>query len=48
MHAGAGPDIDDVVRVADRVLVVFYHQHGVTQISQMNQGSEQTLIVALV
>ena len=27
---------------------MLYHNHGVTQVAQMNQGREQALVIALV
>ena len=48
MHAGAGPDIDDVVGGADGVLVVLDHDHGVAEVAQPPQRFEQPRVVALV
>ncbi len=48
MHAGTGADVDDVVAGADRLLVVFDHDHGVAEVAQMGERVEQALIVALV
>ena len=48
VHAGAGPEVDDVVGVADRVLVVLDHDHGVAEIAQAVQRAQQPIVVALV
>ena len=48
VHAGAGPDIDDVVGHADRVLVVLDHDDGIAHVAQPGQRAEQALVVALV
>src|SRR5690606_4229207 len=48
MHAGTGADIDDMVGGADRILVMFDHDHRVAEIAQAHEGAEQTLVVALV
>ena len=48
MTAGARPQVDHVVRRADRFLVVLHHQHGVAQVAQVPQGREQPLVVPVV
>ena len=48
MHAGAGAHVDDVIGVADRVLVMLDDEDGVAEIAQAVEGDEQPLIVALV
>ena len=48
MHAGAGAHVDDIIGVADRVLVMLDDEHGVAEIAQAIEGDEQPLIVALV
>ena len=48
VHARAGAEIDDPVGVADRVLVVLDHDHGVAEIAQALEGFEQPVVVALV
>ncbi len=48
MNAGAGTDVDDVIRQPDRVFVVLHHDHGVAEIAQPLQRVEQPRIVALV
>ncbi len=46
--ARAGPDVDDVIGDADRVLVVLDDQHRVAQLAQAHQGVDQPTVVALV
>ena len=46
--AGAGPEIDDVVGGADRLLVVLDDDDGVAEIAQPRQRREQRAVVALV
>ena len=48
MHAGAGPDIDDIIGGADGVLVMLDHDHGIAEIAQPLERFEQPGIVALV
>ncbi len=48
MHAGAGADIEHVIRQANGVLVMLDHDHGVAEVAQAAQRAEQALIVALV
>ena len=48
VHARAGTQIDHVVRLADRILVVLDHDHRIAEIAQIHQRVEQPLIVALV
>ena len=48
VHAGTGADVQDVVGGADRVLVVFDHNHRVAQVAQAGEGAQQALVVALV
>ena len=48
VNASAGADVDDVVGGANGFLVVFHHQHGVAEIAQVRQRSEQPGVVALV
>ena len=45
-HAGAGAEIDDVVRAADGVLVVFDHHQRVAMFREFGQRVEQHLVVA--
>ena len=48
VDAGAGTEVHDVVRLADRVLVVLHDQHGVAEVAQPRERVEQALVVALV
>ena len=48
VHAGAGSQIDHIVRLANRVFIVFDDDDGVAQVTQVDQGVEQALIVALM
>ena len=46
--AGAGPEIDQIVGGADRLLVVLDDEHGVAEIAELAERGEQTPVVALV
>ena len=48
VQPGPGPEIDDVVGGANRVLIVLDDDDGVAQIAQALEGVEQPMIVALV
>ncbi len=48
VDAGTGADVDDVVGAADRILVVFDHDHRIAQVAQPHQRAQQALVVALV
>ena len=48
VDARAGAEIDDVIGVADRVLVMLDHDHRVAEIAQPLERFEQPVIVALV
>ena len=48
MGAGAGAHVDDVVGVADGVLVMLDDDDGVAEIAQALEGDEQAVVVALV
>ena len=48
VNAGAGADIDDVVRRQDGILVVFNDNDGVAEVTQAPQRIEQAGIVALM
>ena len=37
VNSSAGPDVDHVVGGPDRIFVVFNHQHGISDISQVGQ-----------
>ena len=45
---GPGPEVDDVVGGADRLLVVLDHEHGVAEVAQALERVEQPAVVALV
>ena len=48
MDAGAGAHVDDIIGVADRVLVMLDDEHGVAEIAQALERDEQAVVVALV
>ncbi len=48
VHAGAGAEVDHVVRLADRVLVVLDDDDRVAEVAQAVERVEQALVVALV
>src|SRR5690554_4533776 len=48
VYTRAGTDIEYMVSGTDGILVMFYHDHGVAQIAQLNEGLEQPVIVALM
>ena len=48
MDAGGRADVDDVVGLADRVLVVLDDDHGVAEVAQVLERVEQAGVVALV
>ena len=48
MDAGAGAHVDDMVGVADRVLVMLDDEHGVAEAAEALERYEQAVIVALV
>ena len=48
MLAGARPHVDDVVGVADRVLVMLDDEHGVAEVPEPLQRHQQPVVVALV
>ena len=43
-----GPEVEDVVRMADGVGVVFHDQHGVAEVAQALQGPQQAIVVPLM
>src|SRR5438045_1988046 len=47
-RASARPDVDDVVRRLDRVLVVLDDDDRVPEVAQLEQRVQQPLVVALV
>ncbi len=48
VHAGARAEVDDVVGLADRVLVVLDDDDRVAEVAQPHERVEQSLVVALV
>ena len=48
MDAGAGADVDQVVRRPHGVLVVLHHQQRVAQVPEVFQGGQQLVVVPLV
>ena len=46
--AGAGADVDHVVRRFDGFLVVFDHDHGVAEVAEVLEGFEEAGVVALM
>ena len=48
MHAGAGPQVHDMIRRQDGVGVVLDDNHGVARVAQRGQRAEQACIVALM
>ena len=48
MDPGARTHIQHVVGRADGVLVMFNHDHGVAQVTQVGEGGQQTIVVPLV
>ena len=46
--AGPGPQVDDEVGGADRLLVVLDDEHGVAEVAQPLQGVEEPPVVPLV
>ncbi|GAR06636.1 hypothetical protein NGUA03_01766 [Salmonella enterica] len=48
MNASARADIDNVVSGANRIFIVLDHNHGITQITQMDERAQQTFVIALM
>ena len=48
VHAGAGADVDDIVGLADRVLVMLDDDDRIAEIAQVHERLQQALVVALV
>ncbi|CAH0326741.1 hypothetical protein SRABI106_04759 [Rahnella aquatilis] len=48
MYACTRTNINNMVGSADRVFVVLDHNHRVTEVAQVDQGFQQTLVVALM
>ena len=47
-NTSARADIQQVVGFADRILVVFNDKHSVPQVTQMFQGHNQAIVIALM
>src|SRR6185436_18461897 len=47
-HPRPGAQVEDIIRTANRVLVVLDHDDGIAQLTQSLERDEQPLIVALV
>ena len=48
MLSRSGPDVNHHIRGAHRILIMFHDNHRIAQITQMEQGAEQLVIVSLV
>ena len=48
MHAGAGADVEHMIRQTYGVLVMLDHDHGIAEVAQPFQRLQQPRIVALV
>ena len=48
VHSRARSQVDDVIGLADRILVVLDHDHRIAEIAQIHERVEQALIIALV
>ena len=48
MHTRPRTHIEHIIRLADRILVMFHHQNGVPLIAQVLQRGQQPVIVALM
>src|SRR5205807_5517499 len=48
MDAGARPQINDVIRVPHRFLIMLHHHEGIPAVLQEVQRSEEMLIIARV
>ena len=48
VHAGTRPDIDNMVRIADRVFIVLDYQDGIAQITEVNERAQQAFIIPLM
>jgi hypothetical protein len=48
VNTRAGADIDNVVSGANRIFIVLDYNDGVTEITQVDQRTEQTLVIALM
>ena len=48
MYTGTRTDIDYMISGPDSLLVMFHHDHGITQITQVPQGCKQAFVVTLM
>ena len=48
MLPGTGTDIHNTVRCTHSVLIMFHHDQGITQITQMTEGIQQFIIISLM
>ena len=48
MHTRTRPHVDAMVGRANHVLIVFHHQHAVANVTQVFQGVDEPVVVALV
>ncbi len=48
VQPGTGPNVDQVIRRADRVLVVLDNQNGVADVGQMPKCGDQPVVIALM
>ena len=48
MNTRAGADIDNVVSGANRIFIVLDYNDGITQITQVDKRTQQTLVIALM
>ena len=48
VHTGTRPNIDNMVRIADRVFIVLDDQDRIAQIAQMNERAQKPFIIALM
>ena len=40
MHSGTWANVDDVVCVTNRVLIMLYYDYGIADIAQVKQGAQ--------
>ena len=48
MNARTGPNVKDIIRLADGLFVMLHHNHRITLIAQVFQRCQQPVIVALM
>ena len=46
--AGFRADIHQIIGAADRILIMFHHQHSIAEVAQTPQRDQQPFIVALM